>query len=379
MISSAQNLVERACELAGSSDLGPVGWEPGLEALVSEARIAGLRPHSVDRLEAIIIDRLLRRLRIEDWYRDHPAEVMSVDAITVITGLPRTATTAMQHLLALDPRHRFQRGWEIRSPVPPPRAEDEVDDERRLAALRQASGAEISTVQFIATVDGPVDDGNLLGLGFHNQELGLPLDSYTRWWRSADLGETYAYHRRVLELLHTSRPPRSWLVKAPYHLFHLDDLVANYPNAKFVMTHRDPAATVPSACSTVDLARRSGMPDEMHDKKKLGSFLLEHLTDGISRAMQSRERIGEDRFCDVSQQQLEADPVQTLERVYRFLGIELGDRQIDQILSWASDNRPGVRGAHHYQAADYGLAVGQIREAFAAYISRFGVVAETVA
>lgn len=378
MIASAQSLVERACDLAQSSDLGPAGWEPGLEALVSQAQIAELHAHSVDRLEKIIVNRLVNRLRIEGWYRDHASEVTSVGAITVIVGLPRSATTAMQHLLGLDPRLRFQRGWEIRNPVPPPRVEDEADDSRRLAALQQAAGGDISTVYFIATVDGPVDDGTLLGLGFHNQELGLPLHGYTRWWRSADLRDTYAYHRRVLQLLHTHRPPQNWLVKAPYHNFHLDDLAAVYPEAKFVMTHRDPAVTVPSTCSTVDSARRTAMPDEPHDKTALGSFLVEHLTDGMSRAMQSRDRIGEDRFCDVTQQQLEADPVRTLERVYGFLGIEFGDSQIKPILSWANDNRRGARGAHRYRAEDYGLASGGIREAFAAYISKFDVVAEQV-
>ena len=100
---------------------------------------------------------------------------------------------------------------EVRDPVPPPSLATEIDDPRRRRALESAVARPSVDVRHITSVDGPVDDGTLLGLDFHNQELGLPLPDYTTWWRSSDLSTTYAYHERVLQLLQSRRPrARGW-------------------------------------------------------------------------------------------------------------------------------------------------------------------------
>ena len=65
------------------------------------------------------------------------------------------------------------------------------------------------------------------------------------------LTPTFAYHRRVVKLLQSRRPPDLWLFKAPHHKFHLEAIVAAYPDVRFVMTHRDPAKVVPSYASLV--------------------------------------------------------------------------------------------------------------------------------
>ena len=232
-------------------------------------------------------------------------------------------------------------------------------------------------MQHISEMDGPVDDNTILGLDFHNQELGLPLPSYTRWWRSSHLNTTYAYHERVLRLLHTGRPPHRWVVKAPYHNFHLGDLVAQYPDARFIMAHRDPAAAFPSACSTVLTAQRNALPQQPPDPAALGAFLLEHLVAGIERAMADRDVIGEHRFLDVTHRQLEAGPLGTAQRIYDFLGLELSASTRRTMGIWAAANRRGARGAHRYAAETYGLTQAKIRSAFRRYIDRFEVEDET--
>jgi hypothetical protein len=377
VISDAEDLIGRAKEAAGLSDLGPDGWQEGLDHLIDSAR-ADLPPDEATtaRLEATILGRLTNRLRIEDWYANQQQEAPAVVGPLVIHGLPRTATTAIQYLLATGPDFRYQRRWEISSPVPPPTATSDEDDERRQAAHRQAAASSGGSVQHISETDGPVDDGTILGLGFHNQELGLPLPTYTKWWRGADLTTTYAYHERVLRLLHTGRPPYRWLVKAPYHNFHLDDLAGQYPGALFVMAHRDPGLTLPSTCSTVATAMGHAIPLHPPDLELLGSFLLEHLVDGIGRAMDARSAIGEKRFLDVTQQEMETDPVGTAERIYGFVGLDLEASARRAMVEWAAANQRGARGEHVYSAEMYGLTVGQIRDAFKTYIERFDLAPE---
>jgi Sulfotransferase family len=378
MISDAEVLIARAKDSSGLSNLGPDGWQEGLDHLIDSAR-ADLPPDEgiTARLEATIFDRLTSRLLIEDWYANQEMEPPSLLGPLVIHGLPRTATTAIQYLLANGPNFRYQRRWEISSPVPPPAATSDEDDERRLAAHRRATAGGGGSVQHIAETDGPVDDGTVLGLGFHNQELGLPLPTYTKWWREADLSTTYAYHERVLRLLHTGRPPYRWMVKAPYHNFHLDDLAAHYPDALFVMAHRDPGVALPSTCSTVATAMGNALPQHPPEPEVLGAFLLEHLVDGIGRAMDARTAIGEDRFLDVSQQEMGTDPVGVAERIYDFVGLELDPPTRGAMAAWVGANQRGARGAHVYAAEEYGLTVGQIREAFRPYIERFDLAPET--
>jgi Sulfotransferase family len=377
MLPTAEGFIDRARTSAGLTDLGADGWREGLERLIdAAARDLTLDPATAARLERSVEHRLTSRLRIEDWYSRQAAPPPPLDGIVIVHGLPRTATTALQYLLAKGPEFRYQRRWEITNPVPPPGATSDEDDERRLASIRKGQSVPGGSVQHITELDGPVDDNAILGLDFHNQELGLPLPTYTRWWRTASLKSTYAYHERVLRLLHANRPPRRWLVKAPYHNFHLDDLAAQYPGARFIMAHRDPAAAVPSACSTVATAQRQALPGAPPDPMALGAFLLEHLVEGIGRAMSARAVIGEDRFLDVYQEEVESDAVKTAERIYGFLGLDLDPAARTAMAAWAEANRRGSRGQHTYAAEDYGLTRQQIRAAFREYTERYGVAPE---
>ncbi len=375
MIVHAEELVERARTATGLSELGPDGWREGLTRLVDAARTELPASEAVAaRVEAMIVGRLVSRLRIEEWYRRQSEEPAPVVGPLVIHGLPRSGTTALQYLLAVGPAFRYQRRWEMSDPVPPPGMTSDADDPRRLAALERAAGSAGGSVQHISGVDGPVDDLTILGLDFHNQELGYPLPTYTEWWRSSSLKTTYAYHERVLRLLHTGRPPRRWLVKAPYHNFHLDDLAAQYPDARFLMTHRDPALAVASTCSTVATAQRNALPQHTLDPEALGSFLLEHLRCGLDRALAAREAIGEHRFLDIAQHEMEADAVATARRVYEWMGMPLDDSTRAAIADWAVANAPGARGEHSYRPEQYGLTDDRIRTAFKEYMERFGLV-----
>jgi hypothetical protein len=377
VIPDAENLIEGARSSTGLSDFGPDGWQDGLEHLLGAATTdLTLDDAAAARLERTIHGRLTNRLLIEDWYRTRATEPPPLEGLVVIHGLPRTATTALHYLLAQAPEFRYQRRWEVGSPLRPPDATSDADDERRRAAVEQGQTARSGSAQHISELDGPVDDNVVLGLDFHNQELGLPLPTYTRWWRGSSLRTTYSYHERFLRLLHTGRPPYTWVVKVPYHNFHLDELAAHYPDARFVMAHRDPAVSFPSACSTVATAQRNALPQHPPDPVALGSFLLEHLVEGIGRAMADRDAIGEHRFLDVTQRQLDADAIGTAQRIYGFLGLEMDNFTRTAMVEWSAANRPGARGQHHYSAEEYGLTKRGIRSAFKDYMERFDVAQE---
>src|SRR5262245_22680606 len=131
---SADQLLEEAAAQVGRSDFGSGDFREGLVVLLdSLERDGDLHP---DADSAVIGDfrrRLVNRLEVEAWYAEHPeVDDVSVRGPVDINGLPRTGTTALADMLSLDPQFRSLRGWEQTRPCPPPEADGEAADARRL-------------------------------------------------------------------------------------------------------------------------------------------------------------------------------------------------------------------------------------------------------
>jgi Sulfotransferase family len=368
MIATADDLIHRARERTQVSDLGPDGWQEGLDRMLMAVRTdVGNDEAAVGAIEDIIVGRLVTRLRIEEWYANHAAEADArVEGPLIVVGLPRTGTTAAHYLLAVDPQFRYLRKWEVADPVPPPERETEGEDPRR------PSAAPAPDVRHIAAVDGPVEDGPVHGLHFCHPEGWLPLPSHKQWWRTSGHTSSFAYHERFLRLLQSHRPPYRWLLKDPNYLFAFDAVIAQYPSARFVFTHRNPVAAMPSVCSTVIHARKVRIPHWVADPPAVGRELLEHHAEAARRATAARAVLGDDRFLDIAQHELETSAVEVAERIYDFAGLEMHGDVRDAMAQWGDENRRGARGEHQYSADEFGLTPELIRDAFAEYLDRFG-------
>ena len=365
----------RAVALAGSDDFGPGGFEEGLErALAAFARLP-LKPAVLAEAMDRIVQDLANRLRIERWYRDHPELIeQTIEGPLLVCGLPRTGTTATVGMLALDPRFRFPRMWEMAQPVPPPRLGEEADDPRAVD-YRQAILAHSHASQHIADADGPEED--MVGIAPLNQHAyhgAFPMpDDFIAWWMGADFASTYAYHRRVLTLLQSERPPHRWLLKGPVHLFHLDAFAAEYPEATFVWTHRDPASVIPSVASLQHTLHERRCVEGALDKAAAGPKALAFWAEGMRRALAARARIGEHRFVDVWNRDLAARPVETFAGLYDRLGFDFSPDIEAAVADYSRRNAQGAHGEHRYTAEEYGLTREGIRAAFACYGERFDV------
>jgi hypothetical protein len=368
MVTTAEQLLDRARQRTGLSDLGPDGWQDGFEHLVAAIPAdLGHDQAAATRIETIIVDRLVNRLRVEAWYAEHSDEAVrhAVEGPLVIIGTGRSGTTATHYLLAVDPQFRYPRKWELIDPVPPPNAATEHEDRRRPREPLD------SNVQHIATVDGPAEDRRIHELSFHESPNVLGVPTYAKYWRTADHTTAFPYHERILRLLHSHRPPYRWLLKSPESLYTLLPFALHYPDARFVMTHRDPVKVIPSACSVIAEHTRMRLPDWKPDPQ-FGRETLEHLLGGVHRFMAARQAIGEDRFTDIGQPELQADPLGVAERVYEFAGLQLDDEVRRAMAGWSDQNEAGSRGEHHYSAEEFGLTDDQIRSEFAEYLKRFG-------
>ena len=373
----AETLLAQAAEQAGHDDFGPGDFREGLAVLLDSLRVDGdLGQDTADRVVGDFRRRLVNRLEVEAWYREHPeVDDPPVRGPIDINGLPRTGTTALANMMSLDPQLRCLRQWEQLQPCPPPVLGAEETDPRRVAAEAEiAALSDELKAMHLFEVDSTSEDTEVLGMAFHGQQATLPVYDYWPWWRASDMESAYRYHRRVVQLLQSCRPPDRWVFKAPHHNFHLEAFLAAYPDARFVMTHRDPAKAVPSWISIV--AAILPVPEGERDLQRLGRALAEHLRVGVEQAMAARERLGPERFLDVHHRDMIKDPMGTMVRVYEHVGLELTAAVEADIARWQERNRSGAHGTHRYTPEQFGLSREQLLDDFGDYIAHFDIELE---
>jgi hypothetical protein len=370
-------LLADAAARRGLEDFGPGDFREGLDRLLdSLERDGDLSPATDADVIGALRRRLVNRLEVEAWYAEHPEiEDLTLRGPVDINGMPRTGTTALCQMLSLDPQFRSLRSWEQSRPIPPPTLDAEHDDPRRLELLAShaAVPAELAA-KHTFDADATVEDTELLGMAFHGQQYTLPVYEYHEWWRHADMTPTFEYHRRVVKLLQSRRPPNLWLFKAPHHNYCLEAIVSAYPDVRFVMTHRDPAKTVPSWTSLVSSIFPAS--DDERDLVRLGQEVTNHLRVGVEKAIDARSRLDSSLFFDVHHRQLLRDPMGTVRQVYDFLELSLEPSVERAIGDWLDSNRAGAHGKHEYSAEQFGLSTEKIRSDYDFYIRHFDVEIE---
>ena len=114
------------------------------------------------------------------------------------------------------------------------------------------------------------------------------------------------------------------------------------------------------------------LPNWSCDPAEFGAEILDHFAGGARRFMAARDRIGDDRFVDIGQPELHADPLGVVERIYDFAGLDLTDDVRASMVQWSREHRAGSRGEHKYSAEEFGLTSAAIRHAFSEYLDRYG-------
>ncbi len=364
---------EDARTQTGLDDTGGDYYREGLERLVDSMNDEG---GLTEMGEAMQLDRLTSllaaRLRVEETYRVHPEiDDQEIGGPVFVIGLPRTGTTALSQLVAADPQFRSLRTWESAMPVPPPEKDTEHTDPRiaateaGLAMMNEAFPLMRTMHYFEAATATECQD--LMGMSFRTVHFDgfARVPSYLSWVVDCNMEETYRYHRRVLRLLQWHCPPTLWHLKTPVHMFALDALVEAYPNARFLWSHRDPTKVLASVCSLIHYTR--SWSSDRDDAAELGAEELDRWALAVERAMEFRDRVGDDRFADVSFADLQTDPLGALDRALGRIGFDFPEGSRTAVAQWAGTHEPGSHGTHTYTLDEFGLDAGRILERFAPY------------
>ena len=373
------SLVHSAQRKTGFTDFGTDGHLPALRMLVEsineEARLTPTgRQIQKTRLGAALVN----RLRIQELLRRHPEiHEIHLGTIVLIAGLQRSGTTLLQRLLNSHPEIRGITGAEVLNPVPAidhPERGERARARRAVLAERAFSYLAPDFKAIHPTDhDEPEEEVLLIDLTFMSQsgEATMSVPSYSRWLEGQDHTWTYEYLHRVLKVLCWQRPGRTWVLKTPQHMEHLDAFRSVFPDATIVQTHRDPRKTVPSFCSLVAHAR--GILSDRVDPLEIGEHWLRKTRRMVQRSMRVREGAGAGRFVDVSYYDLISDPNTELRRICTQAGITFNDEAERQAAQCMQANPQNRFGKHVYRLGDFGLSEHDVDEAFAGYREHYAI------
>jgi hypothetical protein len=337
-----KGIVAAARAETGLTDYGDEAIIEGLTALTEALeREARLTDRGKAIVETMLIQTLAGRLRVEDHLAKHP-ELLDrpIEKPMFVFGLPRTGTTLAINLLNADPARRCFVRWESLDPVPPPKAGEFTSDPRYVAEQARIDmsvkyAPHISAMHH-EDADSPSECQFSMAPSFCTQVFDSQwhIPSYRRWLFGASYLPAFRYQKRLFQLLQSEAPGR-WTLKNPWHPLFLDDLTAVYPDAQLVMTHRDPAEVVASACSLLRAVR-------------------EMFSDAVDP-------------LEIAQAQLETC------RLYAHFGEPLTGEAETAMQAFLAANPKGKHGKHEYSLADFGLTREGVRDHFRGYIERFGL------
>lgn len=381
-------LVAQATAETGLDDFGDESFREPLGVLLG-ALDSHQERSAMGRVSAHsqILQLLRNRLLVEDLVREHP-EILDVpvDRPIFIVGQPRTGTTHLHNLISSDPAMRSLPYWESLEPVLPA-------DERAVVAAggddprRERTGAGLAILDEAMphfkrmhemTVDHVHEEIQLLAIDFSTmlfETMGV-LPAWKDWYVAHDQTRHYEFLRKVLQVLQQQRPAGArWVLKSPQHLEQFQPLLRVFPDATFVVTHRDPVAVI--ASNATMLAYTARLSHAVVDPKYIGRYWSDRIEEMLRAGMRDHELLPAAQTIDVAFDEFMADDVAMVERIYEVAEQPFTDEVRGAMDDFMADHPRGRHGGLKYDLqGDFGIDPKERRAALKDYTDRFQVTLE---
>ena len=118
-----------------------------------------------------------------------------------------------------------------------------------------------------------------------------------------------------------------WVLKTPQHLEQFPALVDTFPDATFVVTHRDPVSVTASMVTMIAYTAR--LTRDRVDVEDMGCYWADRLERMLRRCADERDVLPADRTIDVHFDEFMADDLAMVARVYDLAGQPLDHRARD--------------------------------------------------
>lgn len=365
----------------GLTDFGPPDYLSGLQALL-QSMDYDPQFHEQGRRIAwgMVVGVLRGRAQAFAAMKANPGfDGKPIVAPVVITGVPRTGTTALHRLMAVDPRFQGLQTWLLDSPRPRPPVDQwgsDPDYQRTVAQLEaQYEAVPNHRAAHYRAAEEVHECCMLLRHSFVSNlwSCGWSAPTYDAWWQATSEAPAYGYFKSCVQLI-GANDDRRWLLKNPGHIENLDLLFAVFPDAKVIQTHRDPARAVPSLVSL--LMQMHPLMEEGRAKER-GAIMLRREVAKWSNAVRKADAVREchpGKVIDVVHGEFHREPMAVLERIYRFIDMDIPDDTREAFAQRIADKPELAHGAHRYNITDYGMTTEQAREPFGDYIERYDLL-----
>lgn len=376
-------LCEAAQRNTGLTDWGgDRSFLTGLGKLVESVEEMGCADLLRGSVAAQAVSLLETRLRLEEDARLNPQILLGpIERPLIVTGLPRTGTTWLFELLALDPVVRAPLDWEVQSPWPAPESATWKIDPR-IAAAQAGYEAMLAAAPELATMHhfdarGPQECNAITQYHFASSNFwaSYAVPKYIDWLTAERPEGVFNTHRRILQQLQWKGPRGRWTLKSPPHLLMIHDLLEAYPDACIIHTHREPAKMVASLANMVRALRQVRFPDvpELTEPKAVARSVLHHFGTALERATEARTDPAIDRrFVDVAYRDTVANPIGTVRRIYDAFGLPWTAEYEKRLHDHIGAQHATGHGKHRYDPEEFGIRELALQEQLPHYRARFG-------
>lgn len=381
---SVESLLKKAEANTGLDDFGSEEFRRPLallvESLESEAKLS-LMGRIVARSD--LLRTLENRLRMVDLFRRNPEIAdQQIERPIFVVGPPRTGTTIFHDLLAMDPGIRVPLTWETSYPMPPPEASTFATDSRIAQVQADLDRVDQLIPEFKAMHPmGAMRAQECVAITSHDlasmvYQTQFDVSTYDRWVLDHDMRSALKWHRRFLQVLQWKTPAPRWALKSPQHLWHIQHVHREYPDALFVQTHRDPVRVLVSISSLVAALRRLSSADV--SLPKVAEYYAMALAKGYDNTIAYRRSgaLPKNQVVDLYFRDFINDQIGTVRRAYEHFGLELSDNAASNMQAFLDDNPSDKFGKHLYSFDDIGMDEARARELFRDYQTYFDIPSE---
>ncbi len=376
-------VVKAATKQAGWDDLGSDSYREPLEVYLAACESeADLTTFGRILVTKMLSAALVNRIELHRWAVEHPGiERETIDSPWIIVGLPRTGTSLLSNLLGLDPMARPLRQWEAAHLIPPPTLEGADEDPRIAKTAKELDG--------LMKLNPPLRAMHPFGATLAQECVSLfmydvrtlaletqaHVPTYARWLEHADMAPAYSQHKLALQALQSVQPTERWILKTPNHLWHLEALLAAYPDARIIWTHRDPGPVVTSLASLANAGQRP--LTSRADPRPTAEEWKRKCVFALGSALAYDEKAGDGWCQHLAYDALLDDPLGAVRTLYGHFGDEVSDLHARRMEAFLEQRPQDAFGRHRYDPADFGWTYAGLAEEFAEYTSRYHVTPET--
>ena len=382
---SPDAILSAARQQTGLSDFGEMDFVERLDLwcqCVREDSFLSAVSHAA--LWTMFVRYAADRLRVEDICKRHPEILdIEIDRPIVVAGPPRSGTTHLLGLLSADTRLRSLPWWEATAPVPTeadaPTAEDTNPRWTRTQAGWEQQDAMMPLFKYMHefSPDHISEDIELQALDFSSYllEWMALVPKWRDYYLNHDQSGTYAYLKKGMQVLTFLKGPNRWVIKCPQHMEQLPVLRKTFPDATYVITHRDPVGSIRSTLSMWLYASR--ILRTKSDPEEPKGYWIERYKTMLQRCVRDHVCLPAEQTVDVYFHQWIKDPDSILREIYAKARLPLDEDVLATMHQYHADNDPGVKGRVIFNLErDFGLTADDIRKDFEFYFDRFPVEKE---